>query len=95
MMMSRPRVQTSAWSSLLLLVREALQRSDHPFTFLWLLAMLQQFVHRSDLNKLKAKAQKELREVTGTLLNTICLIAGRVCLPCVPPILSSYNSLAL
>lgn len=70
--------QGDCWSSLQKLVKEALQRSDHPFTFLWLLGMMQQFGQRSDISKLDAKAQKELRERMATLLNTVCLIAGRV-----------------
>ena len=70
--------QSNAWSPLLHLVKEALSRSDHPFTFLWLLGMMQQYFRRCDISELQAKTQKELRESMSTLLNAICLIAGRV-----------------
>jgi len=38
----------------------SMQSSDHPFTFLWLLGLIQQYAHRCPLHKLDDRTQREV-----------------------------------
>jgi hypothetical protein len=69
--------QHEAWPSILDLIKSCLQLSDHPFTFLWLLGILQKFVHRYNPNRLEKRSQKDLQDVVQQLLQTCAMFAGQ------------------
>ena len=73
----QPDQLLDGWSSLHSLVLHAMQLSDHPFTFLWLLGLVQHFVHRCRIQTLPKKMQKEVQDVAHQLLQTCALMAGQ------------------
>jgi hypothetical protein len=54
-----------------------LQLSSHPFTFLWLLGIVQKFVRRYNPSKMDKKIQKELQDIIQQLLQTCAMFAGQ------------------
>src|SRR5690349_2950102 len=59
------------------LVKDVVEYSNHPMTFLWLGGLLQQFIHRCGAHHLDGKALKELRESAESLIQTMTLIGGQ------------------
>jgi len=72
-----PEKLQDAFPCVLDLVRHCAQVSDHPFTFLWLLGIIHQFVHRLSVSKLDKRFMKDLHDVVVHVIQTCAMFAGQ------------------